>query len=290
MAERGLGRGLGALLGDEAMQAPEHGSVLLPIAQIEVRADQPRTHFDETALSELADSIRLHGVLQPITVRRLPSGYYQIVAGERRWRAARMAGLEQVPALVVDADEQKAMELAMIENLQREDLNPVEEAVGYRRLMDQHGLTQEEVAGRVGKSRPVVANALRLLALPEEVLQLLKEGNLSNGHARALLGLKSPELQGFAAQRVVAGQLSVRQTEALVKRLNKAQNEQKSQETMAQGVDYLKELEQSLTQRLARKVRIFHGEKKGRLELEYYGEDDLEVLLELLNPKGGPFA
>lgn len=287
MAERGLGRGLGALLGEAALQPQEGGSIQLPIAQIEVRSDQPRKYFDESALSDLADSIRLHGILQPITVRRLSSGYYQIVAGERRWRAARMAGLEQVPAMVVEADEQTSMELALIENLQREDLNPVEEAGGYHLLMETHGLTQEEVALRVGKSRPTVANALRLLSLPDSVLHQLKEGILSGGHARALLALKDPTLQEMAAERIVAGKLSVRQTEALVKRLLKAQKEPVPTESQLDAVDYIKELERDLTERMARKVRIHHGAKRGRLEVEYYGEEDLEALLELLGPKGG---
>ncbi|MGI6498690.1 MAG: ParB/RepB/Spo0J family partition protein [Oscillospiraceae bacterium] len=287
MAERGLGRGLGALLGEAALQPQEEGSMQLPIAQIEVRPDQPRKYFDESALSDLADSIRLHGVLQPITVRKLPSGYYQIIAGERRWRAARMAGLEKVPAMVVEADEQTTMELALIENLQREDLNPVEEAGGYQLLMEAHGLTQEEVALRVGKSRPAVANALRLLALPDSVLHRLKEGILSGGHARALLALKDPALQEAAAEQVVSGKLSVRQTEALVKRLLKAQQTPAEPEAPRDEVDYIQQLEQTLTERLARRVHIRHGKKKGRLEVEYYGEEDLEALLELLGTKGG---
>ena len=284
MAERGLGRGLGALLGDAALQTQEGGSVQLPIAQIEVSAKQPRKHFDEEALSELADSIRQHGVLQPITVRRLASGYYQIIAGERRWRAARMAGLEQVPALVIEADDRKGMELALIENLQREDLNPIEEAGGYQLLMEEYGLTQEEVSAQVGKSRPTVANALRLLALPKQVLLWIEEGKLSSGHARALLGLKDAHLQEQTAQRVMKGRLSVRQTEELVKRLIKEQ-EKKSEDQIEEMVDYIKELEQELTNRFARKVRIHHGKKRGRLELEYYGEEDLEALL--LTLEGG---
>ncbi len=290
MAERGLGRGLGALLGDAALQSQENGSIQLPIAQIEIRADQPRKYFDEEALSDLADSIRLHGVLQPITVRRLSSGYYQIVAGERRWRAARMAGLEQIPAIVVEADEQKSMELALIENLQREDLNPVEEAGGYRLLMENHGLTQEEVAVRVGKSRPTVANALRLLSLPESVLHQIQEGILSGGHARALLALKDQTLQEMAAEQVISNKLSVRQTEMLVKRLVKAPKESALQKKKSSEIDYIKELERDLTDRLARRVRIYHGAKKGRLEVEYYGEEDLETLLEILGQKGGASA
>lgn len=289
MAERGLGKGLGALLGDAALQTQEGGSVMLPISQVEVGPKQPRKRFDEETLSDLAASIRQHGILQPITVRRLASGYYQIIAGERRWRAARMAGLAEVPALIIEADERKGMELALIENLQREDLNPVEEAGGYRLLMEEHGLTQEEVSARVGKSRPAVTNALRLLALEPAVLKLVEEGRLSGGHARALLALKEPNLQRQTAGRVVEGGLSVRQTEALVKRLMKSQ-EEAAPPGQPEAVDYFRELERALTSRFSRRVRIHPGGKKGRLELEYYGDDDLEALvaaLERLDEAGG---
>ena len=191
--ERGLGRGLGALLGDAALQTQEGGSVLLPIAQVEPGLKQPRKRFDQETLAALAESIRLHGILQPLTVRRLASGYYQIIAGERRWRAAKLAGLREVPAVIVEADDRKVMELGLIENLQREDLNPMEEAMGYQALIEEYGLTQEEAARRVGKSRPAVANALRLMALPDAVRALVEEGRLSAGHARALLSLPRAE-------------------------------------------------------------------------------------------------
>ena len=181
--ERGLGRGLGALLGDAALQSQEGGSLSLPISQVEPGLKQPRKRFDEESLQDLADSIRIHGIIQPLTVRRLSSGYYQIIAGERRWRAAKLAGLNEIPAVIIEADDRKVMELGLIENLQREDLNPIEEANGYKVLMSEYGLTQEEVAQRVGKSRPAVANALRLLALPDPVHLLLEEGKLSAGHA-----------------------------------------------------------------------------------------------------------
>ena len=184
-----LGRGLDALLGDTTLQAQTGGSVNLPISQVEPGLNQPRKHFDEEALADLAESIRQHGMLQPLTVRRLASGYYQIIAGERRWRAARQAGLEEVPAIIIEADDRKVMELGLIENLQREDLNPMEEAAGYRTLIQDYGLTQEEAARRVSKSRPAVANAMRLLALPQEVQWLIEQGNLSAGHGRALLAL-----------------------------------------------------------------------------------------------------
>ena len=186
-ANRGLGRGLGALLGDAALQTESADSLYLPISQVESCAGQPRKHFDDAALADLADSIREHGIIQPLTVRKLASGYYQIIAGERRWRAARLAGLTQVPAIVIEADDRKAMELALIENLQREDLNPIEEAEGYKTLIETYHMTQEDAAATVGKSRPAVANATRLLALSEQVLKLVEDGTLSAGHARALL-------------------------------------------------------------------------------------------------------
>ena len=183
----GLGRGLGALLGDDVLKAESTGSLYLPISQVESCSSQPRKHFDEASLAELADSIREHGIIQPLTVRKLASGYYQIIAGERRWRAARLAGLQEVPVIVMEADDRKAAELAMIENLQREDLNPIEEAAGFQSLMETYHMTQEEAASRVGKSRSAVANALRLLSLTPPVAKLVEEGKLSAGHARALL-------------------------------------------------------------------------------------------------------
>ena len=214
---KGLGKGLSALLGDDVIAAKDEraSSLLLPISQVESCSTQPRKSFEPEALSDLADSIRIHGIIQPLTVRKLQSGYYQIIAGERRWRAARMAGLTQVPVVVIEADDRKAMELAMIENLQREDLNPIEEAEGYRVLTEQYGMTQDECAQRVGKSRPTVANALRLLGLTEPVRAMVEDGRLSAGHARALLTLGSKQQQA-AAETVVKDALSVRQTELLV--------------------------------------------------------------------------
>lgn len=215
---KGLGKGLGALLGDNVLSADERSSLLLPISQVESCSTQPRKAFDPDALADLSESIRQHGIIQPLTVRKLQSGYYQIIAGERRWRAARMAGLTEVPAIVIEADDRKAMELAMIENLQREDLNPIEEAEGYRVLTEQYNMTQEEAAQRVGKSRPTVANALRLLGLTPPVRAMVEDGRLSAGHARALLPL-SAKMQQSAAETVVKDGLSVRQTELLVKKL-----------------------------------------------------------------------
>ncbi|WP_251318688.1 ParB/RepB/Spo0J family partition protein [Flintibacter muris] len=279
--ELGLGRGLNALLGDPELPAQGEGSVALPISQVEPGLNQPRKRFEQGALDDLAESIRVHGIIQPLTVRRLASGYYQIIAGERRWRAAKAAGLQEVPAVIIEADDRKVMELGLIENLQREDLNPAEEARGYQTLMEEYGLTQEQVAQQMGKSRPAIANTLRLLALPDEVMTLMEEGVLSAGHARAILGAPTAALQKEAAKRVVAEQLSVRQTEALIKTLQKEKPVQ-PKETGPDLSLYLGELEKDLAGRLGRKVKIAHKGKKGRIELEYYNEQDLETLLALL--------
>ena len=274
----GLGRGLGALLGEEALKAEASGPLYLPISQVESCSSQPRKRFDEVSLAELADSIREHGIIQPLTVRKLASGYYQIIAGERRWRAARIAGLQEVPVIVIEADDRTAAELAMIENLQREDLNPMEEAVGFQSLIETYHMTQEEAASRVGKSRSAVTNALRLLTLTRSVAELVEEGKLSAGHARALLPL-SPSLQEKAAEAVVSGGLSVRQTEALAKRLSADPADEKKPSGQ---VDYAAEAQKELSSKLGRGVRIVTGRKKGRIELEYYGMDDLNNLLDAL--------
>ena len=280
---KGLGKGLAALLGDNVMENPEEKSSLyLPISQVESCAGQPRKQFDPDALADLADSIREHGIIQPLTVRKLQSGYYQIIAGERRWRAARMAGLDQVPAIVIEADDRKAMELAMIENLQREDLNPIEEAEGYRQLMEQYNLTQEETALRVGKSRSVVANALRLLNLCPPVRAMVEDGQLSNGHARTILPL-SPALQEKAADAILKSDLSVRQTELLVKKLTAEEKEKPAVTTGGLEVNYAEEAAKALGTHLGRGCKIVSGRKKGRIELEYYGVDDLNNLLDALN-------
>ena len=278
---KGLGKGLSALLGDDVIAAKDDraSSLLLPISQVESCSTQPRKSFDAEALSDLADSIRVHGIIQPLTVRKLQSGYYQIIAGERRWRAARMAGLTQVPAVVIEADDRKAMELAMIENLQREDLNPIEEAEGYRVLTEQYGMTQDECAQRVGKSRPAVANALRLLGLSEPVRAMVEDGRLSAGHARAILQLKSEKKQQEAAQKIVALGLSVRQAELLCKNMSKEPVPQKKE---VFAVDYVAECEKSLSKHLGRGVKIVNGKRKGRFELEFYGQEDLQNLLDAL--------
>ena len=285
-SERGLGKGLGALLGETSLQPQENGSVYLPIAKVEPGLNQPRKQFDEESLNDLADSVREHGIIQPLTVRRLSSGYYQIIAGERRWRAAKIAGLSEVPAVIIEADDRKVMELGLIENLQREDLNPMEEADGYLALKEEFGMTQEEIAQRMGKSRPAIANALRLTALPPLLRDMVVDGDLSAGHARTLLALPREDLQEKAAQMVVSRELSVRQTEALVKSL---QSEVKPGK--AKGLDeqriYLDEIEKNLSNRLGRKVSVAAGKKKGKIELEYYDLDDLEALLSLLESLKG---
>lgn len=279
-SQKGLGKGLGALLGDFPEDGGEQSPYrLLPIYKVEPNPDQPRQDFDEAELAALADSISQHGVIQPLTVREMPSGYYQIIAGERRWRAARMASLKEIPAVIVEADDKKAMELALIENLQRQDLNPVEEAMGYQSLMTDYGLTQEETAARVGKSRPAVANSLRLLTLCPEVLEQLRSGALTAGHARAVLSLKSGKKQAEAAGKIVNLGLSVRQAELLCKNMSR---EPAPEKEVTLAVDYIGECEKSLSKRLGRGVRIINGKRKGRFELEFYGQEDLQNLLDAL--------
>lgn len=279
MSSKGLGKGLSALLGDFEEPASDSPYQLLPLHKVEPNPNQPRRDFDEEELQALSESIALHGIIQPLTVREMPNGYYQIIAGERRWRAARMANLQEVPVVVLDADDKKAMELALIENLQRQDLNPVEEALGYRSLMEDYGLTQEEAAGRVGKSRPTVTNALRLLNLCPEVLEKVRNGELSAGHARAVLTLKSEKQQQQATQKIIALGLSVRQAELLCKNMTREKGEMPF---IPLKVDYIGECEKSLSKQLGRGVKIINGKRKGKFELEFYGPEDLEVLLSAL--------
>ena len=280
-SQKGLGKGLGALFAEPVEVNPSREEPkTLPIQKIEPNRSQPRQEFDEEALLELSDSIREHGLIQPITVRPLAGGYYQIIAGERRWRASRMAELKEVPVTILDCDDKTAAELALIENLQREDLSPLEEAQGYGRLLEEYGMTQEDVAKSVGKSRPAVTNALRLLKLPESITVLLREGSLSAGHARALLSLETEEQQKEAAGKIVNLRLSVRQTEALVKKMLKPQPEEPVKDILA--VDYYKECEKSLSKTLGRKVTIQKGKRKGKFELEFYGDEDLQQLIDLL--------
>ena len=276
----GLGKGLEVLFAENSIEE-EGKTVSLPISEIEPNRAQPRKQFDDEALAELSASISQHGVLQPLLVRPVAGGSYQLVAGERRWRASRMAGLTEVPVVIREMSDKEAAELALIENLQREDLNPAEEARGYQVLMEEYGLTQEQVADRMGKSRPAITNTLRLLALPEDLLKLVEEEQLSAGHARALLGAPTAELQRQAAKKVIADGLSVRQTEALVKALQREKKAPPKQAGDSLAL-YLGEAEKNLSGRLGRKVHIAHRGKKGRIELEYYNSQDLELLLEAL--------
>ncbi len=279
-SKKGLGKGLGALIVENEEEIQESSPYqLLPHHKIEPNRTQPRQDFDEEELSALAESLREHGMIQPITVRPQESGYYQIIAGERRWRAARMAGLSEVPAIILEANDQKAMELALIENLQRQDLNPVEEALGYQTLMNDYGMTQEDTAQRVGKSRPAVTNALRLLQLPESILENVRNGKLSPGHARAVLSIKSEKKQQEAVQKIIALGLSVRQAELLCKNYN---SPEKPAPKVTLAVDYVGECEKQLSKYLGRKVKIVNGKRKGHFELEFYGPEDLETLLSAL--------
>ena len=278
-ANKGLGRGLDALLGSSSGATEQVTS--LPIGKVEPNPLQPRKLFDEEELQTLADSISQHGIIQPLTVRKGANGFYQIIAGERRWRAARLAGLRTVPVNVIEADDRTVMELALVENLQRQDLNPMEEAMGFKQLMEEYGMTQEQVAEQVSKSRSAVANALRLLSLPSSMAQLVTDGKLSAGHARALLTLKDPRDQEKAAQMILALELSGRQAETLCKNLGKSQKEESQPKALE--VDYVAECEKTLSRRLNRGVKITRGKRKGKFELEFYGDDDLQRLYEALN-------
>ena len=282
-SKKGLGTGLGALLGGDIVAESGAKQATLPIAKVEPKADQPRSHFDEVALRELSDSIVQHGMIQPITVRKLPTGYYQIIAGERRWRAARMAGLTEVPVNIIEADDRLAAELALVENLQRTDLNPVEEARGYQTLIKVYGLTQEEAAQSVGKSRPAVTNAMRLLALPEEVLTMLEAGELSAGHARALLAIEDDAVKIEAAKLIVAKGMSVRQTEALAVSLGR---KKEKEDKKPAGIDYLALAAKQLEDSLGRRVKMTEGKNGGKIEIDYYDADDREALMDALRSIG----
>lgn len=270
----GLGKGLDLIF---AENSSENGGVSLRLTEIEPNRDQPRKDFDEEALSELADSIAMHGILQPILVRPILSGGYQIVAGERRWRAARMAGLTEVPVLIREMDDSEFMQMALIENLQREDLSPLEEAKGYEKLIQAHGFTQDQAAKTVGKSRPAVANSLRLLSLPEEIQEMLEGGLLTAGHCRALLGFEDQEQMLSCAKRAAVEGLSVRELEKLQKSLGG--KKQKEESAQKKKLHYYEEAELALNSYLGRKVKVGGSGKKGLLQIEFYGEEDLKVLL-----------
>ena len=276
MAKKGgLGKGLDALFADNNTMEEEQGVQMLRLSEIEPNRNQPRKEFDREALQQLADSIREHGVLQPLLVRTIGESSYQLVAGERRWRAARMAGISEVPVIVKELDDTQAMEIALIENLQREDLNPIEEALGYQVLTDQYGMTQDEVAKRVGKSRPVIANAMRLLGLPQEILEMVKHGEITSGHARALLAFESKEEMLAVAQKIVSQGLTVREVERLAK--PKPEVEPKLSDS------YFKEVEVALVHTLGRKIKVSEkNDGRGIVQIEVFNKEDLAGIANLL--------
>lgn len=287
MAKGGLGRDFYSILEDNMVEDKKDSVTTLRISDIEPRKDQPRKSFNNESLQELADSIAIHGVLQPIIVRENPNfeGLYEIIAGERRWTAAKMAGLSEIPVVVVDGDDLKIAQISLVENIQREDLNPVEEAFAYQALIDKFGLTQEQLSKEVGKSRPAIANMLRLIDLPDEVLALLKQGKITNGHARALLGLKNEEQMILLAQKIEEKELSVREVESLVRKFNEQKDVEilaKTNETSVQKRVYMRELEQRAMDRLGRKVKINQTTKKKTVELTFDSDSDLEELLTLI--------
>ncbi len=278
----GLGKGLDALFMDNSMEEAAKSAVKLKLNEIEPNREQPRKSFDEEALEELANSISTHGVIQPLLVRPLADGGYQLIAGERRWRAARMAGLTEVPVVIREMSDSEAMELALVENLQREDLNPIEEAQGLALLMETYGLTQEQAAKRVGKSRPAVANAMRLLALPQDVLALVERGELSAGHARTILALENAEQITALANEIIKKSLSVRETERAVKALLKG--DVKREKRVKKRDTYYDEVELAVSQSLGRKAKVFLSNgNKGTLEIEFFGKDDLSKLVKALS-------
>ena len=280
--KKGLGTGLGVLFGEDSFDEAESELITLPITKVEPRREQPREYFDEAALQELADSIAQFGLIQPIVVRKLDSGYYQIIAGERRWRASRLAGLSEIPVRVIEADDRRTAELALVENLQREDLNPIEEAKGYKTLIDVYGMTQDEAAKSVGRSRPAITNSLRLLSLSEGVLELVEKGSLSAGHARALVPIADEKKQLDAANEVINRSLSVRKTEELAARMQKPSSAPQAKQSGGLTVDYAAEISKELSALLGRKVQLTDGKKTGKIELEFYGSDDREALIDQL--------
>lgn len=278
--KKGLGTGLGVLFGADEFD-DEAEQLTLPISKVEPRSEQPREYFDQEALEALADSIRQYGLIQPITVRKLDSGYYQIIAGERRWRASRLAGLTEVPVRVIEADDRRTAELALVENLQREDLNPIEEAKGYKLLIEEYGLTQEDAARSVGRSRPAVTNAMRLLMLTPPVMEMVEKGKLSAGHARAILSVSEPSKQLVAANEIIKKNYSVRKAEQLAARIAR-EPRQAPEESGEISVDYAAEISNELSKKLGRKVKLIDGKRNGKIEIEFYGADDREALIEKL--------
>ena len=280
MGKKGLGKGLGELFGDAAEDKAGNDFDYVPLQRIEPMDDQPRTLFEEEGIDELADSMRKYGMFNPLLVRSVEGNYYQIIAGERRWRAAREAGLEQVPVRIIDADDKTAYEMALIDNLLRVDLNPVEEAYGYKKLIEKHNMTQEQVAQAMSKSRPAIANAMRLLSLPDELKKLISLNELSAGSARALLALKNEEQIKSAAKMIIDNDLSVREVEALVRKLNRVKSSSPKQRGIE--VNYLLEAQKRLTSAMGRRVTIKQSKGKGKIELEYYDQDDFDILFDAL--------
>jgi len=289
--KRSLGTGLDALFGEDISTENTSETLTLPISKVEPRQDQPRNTFEQEALEELSESIKQYGIIQPITVRQLDNGYYQIIAGERRWRAAKLADLESVPVRILEADDRTVAEIALVENLQREDLNPVEEARGYQALMDEYDLTQEQIASAIGKSRPVIANSLRLLNLCPEVLDLIQDGSLSSGHGRTLAAVSDPEAQVTLATKMITNNMSVRSAEKLVKSyLKKSETRSISKESNEYAIDYAEEESKNLTAALSRKCTIIQKKRTGKIELEYYSDDDRERLIKALYTMGKDFG
>ena len=284
MAKRGLGKGLGTLFENEAeeVQQPKNGVVRLKINSVEPNKNQPRKNFDSDKLDALASSIKEHGLIQPIIVTEGKNGIYKIVAGERRWRAAKKAGLKEISAVIDEYSDEEVAEIALIENLQREDLNPIEEALGYHQLLEDFNLTQELISQKIGKSRSAIANSLRLLSLDDQIKKLLISGEISSGHARAILSLESTELRLALSKRIIEDNLNVRQAEEIAKQLNKKRTQKQKKETTAGDIE-IENLENRIASTLGTKVKISHSPKKGRIEIEYYGNDDLDRILGLLN-------
>ncbi len=280
----GLGKGLDAIFLDNSME-DSGGPRVLRLSEIEPNPDQPRKDFDEETISELAQSILQNGLIQPIVVRNADAnGYYRIIAGERRWRASKIAGLTEVPVIIMDVDDRKASELALVENLQREDLNPIDEASAYAALMEAYGMTQAEISEKVGKSRSAVANSMRLLELPERVLSYMKKGTISAGHGRALLGLKDPAQIPATAELVASRSLAVRETEELVRRINnrKTKPAEDADTPVHVKVDYYGELANRMSRKLGSTVRIYPGKKNKKLEISYESDEDLEAIVKNL--------
>lgn len=286
MAKKGLGKGLGALLNtDEAALTQEiskDGVLELKISEVEPNSSQPRNVFDDESLASLAESIKEYGVLQPIFVSKSKNGFYKIIAGERRWRASKMAGLKKIPAIVKESTEKEIMEIALIENLQREDLNPIEEALGFKELMETYHLTQEDVSRKMGKSRSAIANSVRLLGLSENIQKMLIDKKITSGHARALLSVESEGVRLMACERIIEDGLNVRQTESYIAKLLKQPKKKEKSKKDDEILRYMASLEKNLGSHLGTKVKIHHGKNKGKIEIEYYSNDDFERIMSII--------